>query len=220
MTCPQALLFDLDGVLIDSEPLHARNWVEMFRDRGIAFPEDEIGRFIGLRGQDLLEWLRARNPAAARLDMAELLEDKRRRFLESLGKDAPPVAGAESFLRESRAARRRLGLVTSARLRTIGQVLAHYGWRNTFDVVVGGDHVTRLKPHPEPYRQALERLRVGADTAVAFEDSIPGVRSAHAAGVAVCAVATSHDAEALRAAGARWVIRDFTQRRTLEEALE
>jgi HAD superfamily hydrolase (TIGR01509 family) len=217
LTTP-ALLFDLDGVLIDSEPVHARNWLDLFRETGIRFPEDQAGRFIGLRGEELLKWLREFDPqAAAGFDLQTMLDKKRQRFLESLDQ-IPVVAGADAFLRAQHG-RRRLGLVTSSRLRTLGAVLAHFGWRELFEVVVGGDHVAQTKPHPEPYLQAAARLHLAPAECLVFEDSTPGVESARAAGMEVCAVASSFGEDKLRGAGARWVIRDFTDAATLDQAL-
>jgi beta-phosphoglucomutase-like phosphatase (HAD superfamily) len=112
-----------------------------------------------------------------------------------------------------------LALVTSARLKIVGQVLFHFNWRNIFDALVGAEHVTHSKPHPEPFLKAVERFRLRPADCLVFEDSIVGIQGARAAGCAVCGVTTTSSAEDLIAAGAQWTIRDFEDAAGIEPAL-
>ncbi len=217
----QTLLFDLDGVLIDSEPVHARHWGEIFREAGYDHTAEEMGKFVGLKSESLVHWVRERNPDSAQsIQLETLMDEKRTRFIKALqdGTGAVAIAGVDAFLSAQRG-RRRMGLVTSTRLKTVGLILMHFNWRNTFEVVVGGDHVSNAKPHPEPYLMAMQRLRGAPESCLVFEDSLPGIASARAAGLQVCALSTTHSKPDLLNAGAKWVIPDFTDQATLRLAL-
>lgn len=214
------LLFDIDGVLINSESLHLETWRIVFERHGLNYPRKGEEYQIGRRGEDLAEWLTRR----LRLDrhpvkFEQILEEKRQLFLEMVPTRLEPVAGVDAFLHRMKG-RYRLGVVTSARLNGAAQVLARYGWRDLFEVFIGAEHVTRHKPDPQPYLQAMKRLAVPAEDCLVFEDSTVGVQAARASGASVCGVATSFSRRVLRRCGADWVARDFEDHRVLERALD
>lgn len=220
MTVHKALIFDMDGVLVDSEPLHQRDWLVVFRQFGVEFPETELKSLQGLRGEQVIEVVRRRaGAAAADVDFEALIAEKRRLFVEASISQLTEVPGAETFLRRHKG-HVPLALVTSARLKIVGQVLFHFNWRNIFDALVGAEHVTHSKPHPEPFLKAVERFRLRAGDCLVFEDSIVGVQGARAAGCWVCGVTTTSPERELRSAGAHWTIRDFEDTAALERALE
>lgn len=216
-TPPKALIFDLDGVLVDSEALHRVTWIESLRALEIEIPAAAADFFHGRTAEQVMDWLRERGHSA-RLDPERLIQTKRALYLERLATDLRAVPGVDAFLRGNKG-RIRLGLVSSAKLRLIGQVMLRFNWRNIFEALVGAEHVAQVKPHPEPYLHAAERLRFAASELLVFEDSAVGVRSARAAGARVCGVATTLGAGELRSLGASWVIKDFTELDTLELAL-
>jgi len=219
MNPPKALIFDLDGVLVNSEPLHQRDWLTVFRERGIDFPEEQLPRLQGLRGEQVVEWLNEAFAEAVRgVDMEALIQEKRRLFMEQSIGELEAIPGAEALLR-SQKGKLPLALVTSARLKIVGRVLFHFNWRNVFDALVGAEHVTHSKPHPEPFQKAVERFRLKAGDCVVFEDSVVGVQSARAAGCRVCGVTSTTDARTLEDAGAHWTISDFEDERILEKIL-
>lgn len=219
MSAPKALIFDLDGVLIHSEPLHQRDWLTVFRERGIDFPEDQLTKLQGLRGEQVIEWLNEEFSEAVKgIDLDSMILEKRRLFMEKSIGELEAIPGAETFLRAQKG-RLPLALVTSARLKIVGRVLFHFNWRNIFDALVGAEHVTHSKPHPEPFLKAVERFRLKAGDCVVFEDSLVGVQGARAAGCRVCGVTSTTDAKTLKAAGAHWTISDFEDARVLEKIL-
>jgi beta-phosphoglucomutase len=216
MARPKALIFDMDGVLVNSEPLHQRDWHEVFGQFGLEVPEEALGELQGLRGEQVIDWLRERHGEAARaVDMEALILEKRRRFIEQSIPLLEATAGIDRFLR-SQKGQVPLGLVTSARLQIVGQVLKQFNWRNIFDALVGAEHVAHPKPHPEPFEKAAERFRLRPSECLVFEDSAVGIQSARAAGCQVCAVTTTRPAGELRAAGAQWTLRDFEEGAVLD----
>lgn len=219
MTEPRALVFDMDGVLIQSEPVHQRDWLLVFRQFGVDFPPEQLGALQGLRGEQVIDWLGENLGDAVRgIDMEALILEKRRRFIEDSIAGLEALPGVDAFLRRHKG-RVPLALVTSARLQVVGQVMKRFGWRNIFDALVGAEHVTQPKPHPEAFLKAAERFHLQASECLVFEDSRVGIQAARAAGCRVCAVTSSLGGEELRAAGAEWTIRDFEDAPALERAL-
>lgn len=219
MTIHKALIFDMDGVLVDSEPLHQRDWMTVFRGFGLEYPASELKALQGLKGEQVIELVRRRAGVSGQaVDFDALIAEKRRLFIEQTIPQLREVPGAEPFLRSNKG-RVPLALVTSARLKVVGQVLFHFNWRNIFDALVGAEHVTHSKPHPEPFLKAVERFRLQPGECLVFEDSIVGIQGARAAGCAVCGVTTSCSSDELIAAGAHWTIRDFEDAAGLEPAL-
>jgi len=202
----KGLLFDLDGTLIDSDPIHRESWAEILADHGIAV-DDELyrSRFSGrLNPAIVAEFLPDLDAAAG----AAVCERKEAMF-RALVSRVPPVRGVLVFARAARARGRKLAVVTNAPRRNVLAVLRAIGLDDLWDAIVVSEELEAGKPDPAPYRAALERLGVGADDAVAFEDSTAGVRSAVGAGVPCIALTTTAPAADLLACGARLAIADF-----------
>jgi HAD superfamily hydrolase (TIGR01509 family) len=191
-----AILFDFDGVLADTEPVHCACWAELLRPFGIALDWDYYR--IHCQGIDDKEMLRTlaclSNPP---LDWRALFAEYPRKQ-ELFGQRSlahPPFDPAlDSFL----AGLHRtypLAVVSSSARAEIDPLLAAGGLLGHFDALIGGEDVTHRKPHPEPYRKAAERL--GARTPLVVEDSAAGLASAHAAGFDALAVASPGEMPAL-----------------------
>lgn len=203
---PAALLLDLDGTLVDSEPLQRAAYRAYFAQRGWDVPETDLGLFTGRRAADVFStepgpWA-GEDPLALHDDVVALFPP-----------DAVPeaVPGARDLILAAVDAGVPVAIVTSAGTawvrRAVGgalQVLEH------IVVVVTSEDVTDGKPHPEGFRLACTLLEVDAGAALAAEDSPAGVRAAVAAGVGeVVGVRTTHDAATLLAAGATVVLPDL-----------
>jgi HAD superfamily hydrolase (TIGR01509 family) len=181
---PAAILFDLDGTLIDSEEVWNDALREFVRRRGTALSAEVLARTHGLTEfdamtlvHDALGW-RGRN---IDVDVAWV----ERRVGQEYTRRLPLMAGAADLLRLLRGLRIPIGLVTSTKRHLVDLALAHLG---EFDVVMCGDDTDTHKPHPGPYVTAATRMAVDVRACVAIEDSIPGITSALAAGCAVLAV--------------------------------
>lgn len=215
---PKALVFDLDGVLVHSEPVHVRTWVLSLAEFGVDVPEADRGHFQGRTAEQVAAWVRERHEGAD-VDGPRLVEAKRRHYAAAMETELEPVPGVDAFLRR-RKGETPLALVTSSGLKTVGRTMLIFNWRNVFDALVGAEHVANPKPHPEPYLHVAQRLRLRPEEMLVFEDSRVGIESARAAGAPVCGVATTLDDAALREAGATWTIRDFEDEAALDLALE
>lgn len=202
-----ALLFDMDGTMIDSDPLHARVFGEMFAERGIAETVDEAFYADRLQGRLNADIFADFFPGG---DATALENEKEARFRGRLGPETEPLPGLADLLDRARAAGWALGVVTNAPRENVEAMLAAIGIAEQFETVVLASELPRGKPDPLPYATALARLGAAPARALAFEDSRSGVASAAAAGIATIGLRSSLGHDALVAAGASESIADFT----------
>jgi len=201
-----ALLLDLDGTLVDSEPLHRARYRTWFAHRGWAYDDAVAAQFTGRRADDVFRTVdgpwSGEDPDAL---LAEIVALEPHRRLPQ------PVAGAVEAIAWARGAGIPLALVTSATTRWAARALEPLGGIDAFDTTVTRDDIELGKPDPACYALACERLAVDAAATLACEDAPDGVRSAAGAGVGtVVGVTTSFTARQLSDAGATATLPDLT----------
>jgi HAD superfamily hydrolase (TIGR01509 family) len=187
MAAWEAVLFDFDGVLVDSEPVHFRGWRELLAPLGIGVDwQTYSDTYIGVPTRHMLKHFCDRAANGTTLaQLLELLPRKRQMFLDLMCRELPFAADCRTML--AGLSHLRLAVVTSSGRPEVEPVLVAAGLREYFDVLVCGGDVRSQKPSPEPYARAAELL--GVSTALAVEDSDAGVESARAAGFEVIRVA-------------------------------
>jgi HAD superfamily hydrolase (TIGR01509 family) len=205
-----AVVFDMDGVLCDSEPFIAAAAAEALRRRyGITVSREDFTPFVGA-GDDRF----ILGGAEVHGVTADLAVDKPLTYeiyLELVAASLQPVPGVHAFLREARAAGLRLALATgSDRPKLDGNLAAIRVAEATFEVVVSAEHITRKKPDPETFTRAVEGLGLPAARCLVVEDAVNGVRAGVAAGCRVLGITSTLSAESLVAAGAMATAPDFT----------
>ncbi|HET7479933.1 MAG TPA: HAD family phosphatase [Rubrobacteraceae bacterium] len=206
----RAVLFDLDGTMVETESLHLPTWTEALRPHGIEVDEVLYRDRISGRGNakivgDLLPDLSDEEGRA----VAEAKEaDFRERAV-----DLEPLPGLVEFLEEVRRRGLDTAVVSNAPRENAAAVLRALGLDGGFGLIVLADDVGMGKPDPAPYRAAVERLGIAPSRALAFEDSVSGIASAVGAGIPTVGIAFTNDAAALREAGAFEVVEDFTDPR-------
>ncbi len=203
----KALLFDMDGTLADTEPVHLEALRRMLRHHGVD-PDipDFHDRMAGLTTEAVTALLFPGVDAQGVRDRVAMKEA----HFRDLGVAIQPTPGLMALLDQAETAGVKTGLVTNGPRINIDFLLDVLGLTGRFDTIVSALDLPRAKPDPLPYLTALTNLSVNADDAVAFEDSLPGVRSATAAGLRCVGITTSQPEDALRAAGASTVMADFT----------
>jgi len=179
ITTPAAVLWDLDGTLIDSEAYWMNSERELALEHGFDWQAqdglDLIGKSLSVSGLHLKEKF------GSDLEVSEIIERLTSRVMGQLATHIPWRPGALELLLELRSAGIKTALVTMSMSR-MAQKLVDSIEFNAFDVIVAGDQVSQGKPHPEPYLRAAELLAVDPTHCVALEDSLTGLVSAEAAG--------------------------------------
>ena len=205
-----ALLFDLDGTLVDSDGDHLIAFQEVFAPFGVAldralYVRDIMGAPNAAIGARFLPHL----PEAER---AKVLDAKEAAYRARVG-EMTPTPGAKALLDHAEAHGLACAVVTNAPRANAEMVLAALGFAARLKTLVIGPELAHGKPHPLPYLTGLARVGARPQDALAFEDSLSGVRAAVAAGIAVVGITTGLPAPALLDAGAVFAASDFTDPR-------
>jgi HAD superfamily hydrolase (TIGR01509 family) len=203
----RAVVFDFDGVLVNSEPLHFRALREALLGDGIAITEEEYLReYVAYDDRGSIRIALERHRRAVSDERIGALAAAKAEAFERLMGEVPFYPGARELVR-ALAAEVPVAIASGARREEIERILEAGGLRDAFVAVVGADDVARTKPHPEPYQRAFALIapRVGGlvpAECVAFEDTIPGIAAARAAGMKVIGVAQTYPAAKLALAHA------------------
>jgi beta-phosphoglucomutase family hydrolase len=185
-----AFIFDMDGVIIDSNPAHRDAWAAFNRQYGIETTEAMHEKMYGRRNDDILRDFFG--PSLAAEEIAARSAAKERLFREMVGGrlEEMLVPGVRQFLEARRGAP--MALATNAEAANVEFLLDRAAIRSYFRAVVNGEQVHRPKPHPEIYLRAAELLEADPANCIVFEDSRSGVEAALAAGMRVIGICTTH----------------------------
>ncbi len=203
----QAIVFDFDGVIADSERLHLRAFQEVLADRNVTLSEREYyERYLGFDDEGVFRTLaRAHAWSMNEAALHGLIEAKALRYERLTASENLLYPGAARFIREAADAVP-IAVASGALTREIEDILDRAGIRACFSALVGADQTARSKPAPDPYLEALARLEGVSDDPlqarriVAIEDSHWGLESAKAAGLRCVAVTTTYDERELAGA--------------------
>lgn len=205
-------IFDMDGVVIDSNPFHKIAWEKFLVGKGIHYDDQFFDNVLSGRT----------GPTSLKIIYGdELPDDLMEEYLQEVDgnyqhilrqhTEVKAIAGVYDFLDAARVNGHRLGLATSAPKLNIELGLEKLKLEGVFDVVVGKVDVTFGKPHPEVYLTTVERLGIPLRNCLVFEDSRAGIQSALGAGMPVVGIASGHSKEELLEEGVALAVDDFTQ---------
>lgn len=205
----KAVIFDMDGVLVFSEPLLTEASIRIFAERGFQVERHEFKPFTGMGEARFMGGVAERHgipfdPVADK----ELLY---RVFLEMMPGRLQPLPGVPGFIRDCKANGLKVALASSADDVKVYPILKHIGIDPAeFDAIVTGSMVTRKKPAPDVFLEAVRRLGVPAASCLVAEDAVAGIEAALAAGCRAIGLTTAFPAEVLHAAGADWTAADLS----------
>jgi beta-phosphoglucomutase len=193
---PKAFIFDMDGVLTDNMRMHAQSWVDLFADYGLEGldPERYLVETAGMKGLDVLRYFL--DPSISTSEAERLTELKDILYRVMNREAIRAMSGLGEFLGNATEAGIRLGIGTGAGPKNIAYVLGLLGIESRFQTVVGAHQVSHGKPHPETFLKAAELLGASPSSCIVFEDALPGVEAAGAAGMRCVAVTTTNAPEA------------------------
>ncbi len=200
-----AFVFDLDGVIVDSNRVHSDCWTEYLFRHGLAKPAGFDRNMFGRHNSEIVRWVFGPDLAAA--EVSRHGAEKERLYREMMGPvlDRHLVPGVREFL--GRHAGMPMAVATNGEPANAEFILDRGGLRGFFRVLIDGAQISRPKPDPESYLEAAARLGVPPVNCIVFEDSIAGVVAARAAGTRVVAVETTHSESEL--APVELSIKDF-----------
>jgi beta-phosphoglucomutase len=202
----EAIIFDMDGVLIDSHPVHRRAWRQFLNTVGKDVREEELDFILeGRRREEILRHFLGELPDTALAEYG-LRKDQ---FFEEKFREIRLIPGIRRFLDRLEAAGVQTAIATSASSSRTWGTLQRLNLNKKFATIVTGDDVTIGKPDPAVYQLASRRMNITAGKILVLEDAPCGVQAAKSAGMRCIGVAQSSRADALLRAGADSVISHF-----------
>jgi beta-phosphoglucomutase len=207
---PAALIFDMDGVMIDSNPFHLAKWVDLLTHHGIPFdPKTLPQQLFGQRNDSALRFFLGR---ISRTESRRLSEELEATFRSAFKPHARPLPGLRALIRQARRAGIPMAVASSAMVKNIEFIVDALKLRPYFDCLVSGDHVAHPKPHPEIYLKAARMLKLPPEDCVAFEDSFVGIEAAKNAGMKCVGIGSTFPlADLRRGTRADLVVKGFEQ---------
>lgn len=201
-----ALLFDLDGTLVDTDHLHLAAFNQVLAGHGVDLGREEYSRLV--MGKSNVAIAAALIPDVPMAEAALLLAEKERAY-RAMVRDLAPLPGLLPLLDWAEAEGIPCAVVTNAPRPNADLVLDALGLRPRFRALVIADELPEMKPHPLPYLTGLKHLGALAERSVVFEDSPSGILAGSRAGMPVMGLKTSLDETALLDAGATLAIADY-----------
>lgn len=206
----EAVLFDIDGTLCDSDPLHVCAFQELLPqigfNGGVPITEEFfIQHFAGKHNDDIATFLFPDDHARG----VKFMEDKETVFRRMAKEQLKPINGLDKLVKwiETRGLRR--AAVTNAPRPNADMMVSVLGLSDFFEFVIVGDECERAKPFPDPYLKALEQLKVSKDHTFIFEDSVSGITAGVAAGMPVVGLATRNPEDLLKTAKPTLLVKDY-----------
>lgn len=199
----QAVIFDFDGVIVDTEPLHYEAFVDILPQVSLDLPRQTyFDRYVGLADREILRRIltdAGRDVSIERLEVLRRAKDVA--YLARISRGIIPLAGVPNFVSEA-ARRRPVAICSGAKRVEIELILKSIGLRDHFKTIVTSDDVMTSKPNPEGYLLTLQHLRknisdLEAGRCLVVEDSVYGIQAAKAAGMQVLAIRTPYNGDIL-----------------------
>ena len=207
MTNISAWIFDMDGVIVDTNPFHKQAWMSYAQELGKNISEEWMHEHVyGRINREALTALLGTPPTEA--ELVEHTQRKEALFIESYRPHISMVPGLDKVLSEARQEGISLAVATSAPRMNVEFIFQELGLAEFFPVVIDDQMVEKGKPDPEIYLHAAHALGVAPSECLVFEDSFSGVKAGLAAGMKVIALSTTHSAEEFD--GVEMVMPDFS----------
>jgi len=194
----KAVIFDLDGVLVDTSPYHKQAWFDLAAKLGCSITDEFFRRTFGMQNYQIIPMLVGRQLPSEEIE--QLAEWKEARYRQLVGNKQILCQGVKPLLDELKETGFLLAIGTSTPRKNLDFILAQTAIRHYFDALVSGEDVRRGKPAPDTFLKAAEKLALPAHRAAVVEDAVAGIQAAKNAGMAVVAVTSTRTREELKEA--------------------
>jgi beta-phosphoglucomutase family hydrolase len=212
-----AIIFDMDGVIVDNHQFHLKSWLQFFEEHGVSMSEKEYKQKVNGRTMgEILPKILGRD--MTKEEIRELGGQKEAKYREMYRPHIKPAEGLPQFLEELIKNETPFAVATSAPPENVKFTLENTGLRERFTTIIDDTMVSKGKPDPEVYLTAAKALDMPPERCIVFEDAILGIQSGKNAGMKVVGVATTHSREELEAEDTDYVMDDFSGL-TLEKLL-
>ncbi len=198
MNNDKGVIFDLDGVLIDTATFHKQAWYDLAQKQGFEISDEIFYSTFGMQNYQIMPILAGRDLPPDEIE--RLSEWKEKHYRELVAGKMMLLAGAKNLIDDLKDKGFLLAIGTSTPRVNVSLVLEQIPTLNCFDAFVTGEDVSKGKPHPDTFLKAAEKLSLAANRCVVLEDAVQGVRAGKAAGMAVVAVTTTRSREDLKQA--------------------
>jgi len=203
----EAVIFDMDGTMVDNMQYHVRAWKEFVALYGVELSEQQLSMIPGRKNSDLLQLLLDRTFTTE--EVTQFSKEKEALYRKLYAGNVASVSGLFEVLAYLRQNSIQYAVATSAPKENRELVLRELHLEDTFSVLVGEEDISKGKPDPEVYETCAKRLNVPSEQCLVFEDALAGVQSAKAAGMTVVGVQTAGANTQIE--DADYSIDDFTQ---------
>ncbi len=178
----QAFIFDMDGVIIDSEPLHFEVDIQVMKDFGAAITQEQLEKYVGMTNPEM--WKLIREEYQLQRTVSEIIDYQISNKIKILtAREMEPIDGIRELLADLKASGIPVGIASSSPPVFIQAVLDKFGLLDAFDCIVSGEEVDRGKPAPDVYLKAAELLGVEPASCMVLEDARHGIAAAKSAGM-------------------------------------
>jgi beta-phosphoglucomutase family hydrolase len=205
---PAAVIFDMDGTLVDNNPFHVKAWQAFYQKRGRELSLDEYKQNINGRvAKDIFPYIFQRQIEPE--EIALLSDEKESLYRELYKPHIKPIDGLVPFLEVLKDAGLPMAIATSGLPVNIDFLFEHLVIKKYFQSIIDASQITKGKPNPEIFLKAAQSIHTDPLNCVVFEDSVSGIAAAKAAGMKVVALTTMQERGAIQQADL--IIDDYTQ---------
>ena len=204
----KGVIFDMDGVIVDSEELHEHCEKEVLKQYNVLLTPEIFQEVKGMRDKETFHYY------SRRFDIQEhpevLSQKKMELFMKLMQKRMRMYPGFKDLAKQCKD-KFKVGLVTSSSKQSVSTILKHFDIKHLFDAIVTAEDVVLAKPYPEPYVKIAEKLHVKANQCLVIEDAIHGITSAKTAGAKCIAVTNTFSKKQLQETSADYIIKSLRE---------
>lgn len=203
----KAVIFDMDGVLVDNSKIHFEAFVVFCKRHGVDISADALKPYFGMGNDEIIPAVLSREIEPS--ELKALADEKEIIYRDIFASTIKPLDGLVDMLRGLKDMGVKIAVGSSGNTDNVNFVLEKCGIASYFDAIANGDMITRAKPDPEVFLLAAKLLGIEPESCLVFEDSFAGIKAARSAGMAAIAVATTYTRDEHKDYDA--IIDDFTQ---------